>query len=125
MEAQDDPRFLKGVNEFNQRLFFECHETLEEVWWEEHGEDRLFYQGIIQIAVGYLKLEEGVLVGSIKLWRSGLEKLAAYPPVHMGVKLDSFIQEVKANLEEVEIAYAKGGDSPEIHVPELSLDASS
>ncbi|MEK6562692.1 MAG: DUF309 domain-containing protein, partial [Candidatus Binatota bacterium] len=105
------------------RLFFECHETLEEVWWEEHGEDRLFYQGIIQIAVGYLKLEEGVLIGSIKLWRSGLEKLAAYPPVHMGVKLDSLIQEVKANLKEVEIAYAKGGDSPKIHVPQLSLDS--
>ena len=25
MEAQDDPRFLKGIEEFNQGLFFECH----------------------------------------------------------------------------------------------------
>src|SRR3990167_11427549 len=109
MAAQQDPRFLKGVNEFNQRLFFECHETLEEVWWEEHGEDRLFYQGIIQIAVGYLKLEEGVLIGSIKLWRSGLEKLAAYPPVHMGGKLDSFIRAGKGGPQEGEGAFAKRG----------------
>ena len=121
MEVQYDPRFLKGIEEFNQRLFFECHETLEEVWFEEHGEDRLFYQGIIQVAVGYLKWEEGVLIGSIKLWRSGLEKLTAYPPVHMGVKLGSFIEEVKASLKEVELAYEKGSESPELHVPQLSL----
>ena len=50
MEVQHDPRFLKGIEEFNQGLFFECHETLEEIWLEEHGEDRAFYQGIIQIA---------------------------------------------------------------------------
>ena len=120
MAARYDPRFLKGIEEFNQRLFFECHETLEEIWFEEHGEDRLFYQGIIQVAVGYLKWEEGVLIGSIKLWRSGLEKLAAYPPVHMGVQLGSFIEEVKAGLKEVERAYEKGGDSPNLHVPQLS-----
>ena len=63
MEPQDDPRFLKGIDEFNQQLFFECHETLEEIWLEEHGEDRKFYQGIIQIAAGYYKLQQGVPVG--------------------------------------------------------------
>ncbi|MEE9145275.1 MAG: DUF309 domain-containing protein, partial [Candidatus Binatia bacterium] len=60
MEAQYDPRLLKGIEEFNQRLFFECHESLEEIWLEEHGKDRKFYQGIIQIAAGYFKLEQGV-----------------------------------------------------------------
>ena len=55
MEAQDDPRLQKGIDEFNQGLFFECHETLEEIWQEDHGEDRLFYQWIIQIAAGYFK----------------------------------------------------------------------
>src|SRR5574337_1599135 len=122
MEAQYDPRFLKGIKEFNQRLFFECHETLEEIWSEEHGKDRAFYQGIIQIAVGYLKWEEGVLIGAIKLWRSGLEKLAAYPPVHLGLKLDPFVQEVRAALREIELAYQKGGDAPALNVPQLSLD---
>ena len=52
MEPQDDPRFIKGIDEFNRQLFFECHETLEELWLEERGEDRKFYQGIIQIAAG-------------------------------------------------------------------------
>ena len=77
MEPQDDPRFLKGIEEFNQQLFFECHETLEELWLEERGEDRKFYQAIIQIAAGYYKLQQGVPVGALKLWRTGLEKLDA------------------------------------------------
>lgn len=123
MEAQHDSRLLKGIQEFNRGLFFECHETLEEIWLEEHGEDRLFYQGIIQISAGYFKWEQGVLIGAIKLWRSGLEKLAAYPPVHLGVKLDSFIQAVKADLKEIELVYQNGGDLPALHAPQLSLEA--
>lgn len=81
MEPQDDPRFLKGIEEFNRQEFFECHETLEELWLEERGEDRKFYQAIIQIAAGYYKLQQGVPVGSIKLWRMGLDKLQAFTPV--------------------------------------------
>jgi predicted metal-dependent hydrolase len=123
MEVQCDPRLLKGVEQFNQGLYFECHETLEEIWLEEHGQDREFYQGIIQIAAGYFKWEQGVLIGAIKLWRSGLEKLEAYPPHHLGVSLDSFIQEVKENLKEVEAAHQNKAEPPSLVVPLLSLDA--
>jgi hypothetical protein len=102
IHPQDDPRFLKGIDEFNQQLFFECHETLEELWLEEHGDDRKFYQAIIQIAAGYYKLQQGVPVGSIKLWHMGLEKLAAYRPIFLAVNVDRLIDEVKKNLAELE-----------------------
>lgn len=118
-----DPRFLKGIEEFNQRRFFECHETLEEIWWEEQGQDRLFYQGIIQIAVGYLKYKEGVLTGAIKLWHAGLEKIEAYPPVHLGIDLVLFIQGVAGDLKEIELAHEKGEGAPVLHAPRISLSA--
>ena len=102
MEPQDDPRFLKGIDEFNQQLFFECHETLEEIWLEEHGEDRKFYQGIIQIAAGYYKLQQGVPVGALKLWRTGIEKVAPYGPVYLGVNVESLVVAVRANLAQLE-----------------------
>lgn len=123
MEGGQDPRLIKGIEEFNQGLFFECHETLEEIWLEDHGQDREFYQGIIQIAAGYFKWDQGVLRGAIKLWRSGLEKLAPYPPSHLGVKLDAFVREVQGNLKDIELAYKQGLDSPPLCVPRLSLDA--
>ena len=102
MELQDDPRFIKGIEEFNSGLYFECHETLEEIWLEEHGEDRKFYQGIIQIAAGYYKLQQGVPVGAIKLWRTGIEKVVPYGPVFLGINVDTLVTAVRANLEQLE-----------------------
>ena len=103
-----DPRLDKGIEEFNRGLFFECHETLEEVWLEDHGEDRLFYQGIIQIAAGYYKLQQGVLVGAIKLWRTGLEKLEPYGTAHLGVDLVSLVKPTKENLARAEASEIHG-----------------
>jgi hypothetical protein len=117
MEAQDDPRFLKGIEEFNQGLFFECHETLEEIWLEEHGEERKFYQGIIQIAAGYFKLEQGVPAGAIKLWHTGLEKLEPYVPVYLGVNLEPFVRAVKENLTELKAFHEKGEECPRLNIP--------
>jgi hypothetical protein len=122
MEAVRDPRLIKGIDEFNNRLFFECHESLEEIWLEEHGEDRAFYQGLIQIAAGYLKWEQGVLIGAIKLWRTGLAKLEAYPAVHMGVDLAPLIEATRKNLKEVEAAHQQNAAAPDIPIPQISLD---
>src|SRR4026207_355325 len=102
MQAQDDPRFLKGIQEFNDGLFFECHETLEEIWLEEHGEERKFYQGIIQIAAGYYKLEQGGPVGALELWRMAIGELQAGGPVYLGVNVDALVDAVSANLAALE-----------------------
>jgi predicted metal-dependent hydrolase len=119
MEVQDDPRLQQGIDEFNQQLFFECHETLEEIWLEERGEDRKFYQGIIQIAAGYFKLQQGVPAGAIKLWRMGLEKIEPYSPAYLGVELASFSAAVKRNLDELETVQKTGSDSPAVAAPTL------
>ncbi|MBI4526596.1 MAG: DUF309 domain-containing protein [Deltaproteobacteria bacterium] len=120
-QNEQDPRFYKAIDEFNQRLFFESHETLEELWLEENGAEKLFYQGIIQIAAGYFKWEQGVLIGAIKLLHAGLDKIEPYRPAYLGLELDSFVLDVKANLREIESAYRKKEQAPEIIVPVLSL----
>jgi predicted metal-dependent hydrolase len=119
MEAHNDPRLLKGIDEFNQGLFFECHETLEEIWLEEHGDDRKFYQGIIQIAAGYFKWQQGVPAGAIKLWRSGLEKIESYAPVHLGLNVQPFVEAVRENLSIVESDQAAGINHSSLNVPIL------
>jgi uncharacterized protein len=119
MEPKDDPRFLKGIEEFNRQLFFECHETLEELWLEERSEDRKFYQAIIQIAAGYYKLQQGVPIGAVKLWRTGLEKLAAYEPVFYGINVESLLEAVRGNLAQLEADQQKNPAAfnlPSIHL---------
>lgn len=114
-----DPRFLQGVDHFNRGLFFECHEILEELWIEENGADRDFYQGLIQIAAGYFKWEQGVPAGTVKLLRSGLGKISRFQPWHLGVDVGSFVAGVTADLAAVEAA--EGGKSPSLNAPPLSL----
>lgn len=121
MEGGRDPRFSKGIEEFNQGLYFECHETLEEIWLEENGEDRLFYQGLIQVAAGYFKWQQGVPAGAVKLLRAGLDKLGRYGPSHLGVDLAPFVEGVGKDLKEVEAAHIKGEVPPALRPPLLAL----
>jgi len=123
MVSPPDPRLLKGIDEFNRGLFFECHETLEQVWLEEHGSDRLFYQGIIQIAAAYYKWEQAVPMGTIKLMRAGLEKIEAYGPMHLGVDLGAFAAAVRDQLQQIEACHEGGEEVPELRAPRLSLNS--
>jgi uncharacterized protein len=120
-EPQNDPRFLKGIEEFNQQLFFECHETLEEIWLEEHGDERKFYQGLIQVAAGYFKLQQGVPAGALKLWRTGVEKLEGYGPIFFGINVDSLVNSVKENLAELESSQRRPGELSELTPPTIHL----
>jgi predicted metal-dependent hydrolase len=121
MSYQNDPRFLKGIEEFNQGLFFECHETLEEIWLEEHGHDRTFFQGLIQIAAGYYKLQQGVPAGAIKLWRMGLEKLAPYGANYEGIELESLGNSVRASLTALEGTQRSGDAVPAVEPPLIHI----
>jgi predicted metal-dependent hydrolase len=121
MSYESDPRFLKGIEEFNQQLFFECHETLEELWLEERGDERLFFQGLIQIAAGYYKLQQQVPAGALKLWRMGLEKLGAYQPVYLGMNVEALTQRVEANLASLESAQRRGAPSASLEIPSIQL----
>ena len=70
-------RLQHGVQLFNNRDFFQCHEVLEEAWLPERGERRLFLQALIHLAVGFHHCERGNPVGAERQLRKGLNKLAA------------------------------------------------
>ena len=51
------PELAAAVAEFNSGQFWQCHETLEELWLLEGYPLRLFYHGLIKAAVGMLHLQ--------------------------------------------------------------------
>ena len=56
--ASDPPaKFGQAICEFNRAQYWQCHETLEELWLPEGYPLRLFYHGLIKAAVGLLHLE--------------------------------------------------------------------
>lgn len=72
---------LRGVDEFNQGRFFECHETIEEIWLPESGPVRNFYKGLIQIAAGLLHISRGNYRGSVRLLETGSNYIEPYGPI--------------------------------------------
>lgn len=87
------PALLKGVEEFNRRLFFEQHETLEEAWIEEDDPVRYLYQGILQIGVGFYHLSRGNFYGAARLMERGMELLQPFAPACMGVDVAQLLAE--------------------------------
>jgi predicted metal-dependent hydrolase len=64
-------QLLQAIREFNSREWFECHETVEDLWIGETGEVRDFYQGIIQIAVALHHWRNGNFGGAVSLLKGG------------------------------------------------------
>jgi predicted metal-dependent hydrolase len=64
-------QLLQAIREFNNREWFECHETVEELWIGEEGEVRDLYQGLIQIAVALHHWRNGNFGGAVSLLRGG------------------------------------------------------
>jgi len=60
-------QLLQAIREFNNREWFECHETVEELWIGEEGEVRDLYQGLIQIAVALHHWRNGNFGGAVSL----------------------------------------------------------
>lgn len=70
--AESPPgQLLQGIREFNGRDWFECHETIEDLWIGESGEVRDFYQGIIQIAIALHHWQNGNFGGALSLLKGG------------------------------------------------------
>lgn len=88
LSGEDRAAFAKGLAQFNDRLFFECHDTLEEIWSGARGAPRDFFQGLIQVAVGFYHLGNGNRAGALTLLRRSLDRLARFPAHYAGVELE-------------------------------------
>jgi len=93
---------LRGIAEFNARAWFDCHETLEDLWTGEPGLVRDLYQGILQVAVGLHHWRDGNYQGATLLFRKGAQLLRHVAPVCQQVEaaiLTRDVERFRARLE--------------------------
>jgi uncharacterized protein len=101
LDAEERGLFARGVAQFNAGLFFECHDTLEELWSGVRGPSRDFFQGLIQVAVAFHHLTRGNLAGAESLLQRALGRLAKYQDRYFGFDLAGLRAELLAWLERV------------------------
>lgn len=75
---------------FDEQRFFEAHEFLEYVWKSDEitPEERDFWKGVTQVAVGCCHVQRGNAKGATTLLERATRYMAPYPDVHGGVAAD-------------------------------------
>jgi len=104
--CEDAPpgQLLQAIREFNGREWFECHETVEDLWIGSEGEVRDFYQGIIQVAVALHHWRNGNFGGAVSLLRGGAGYLRHVSKACQWVDVTALIADadrMRATLEEL------------------------
>ena len=59
--------FQEGLTYFKSGEYFEAHESWEELWSDFYLKDRRFVQGLIQLSVSFVHLENNNLNGAKSL----------------------------------------------------------
>jgi predicted metal-dependent hydrolase len=112
--------FEKGVEEFNRGFFFECHDTLEDMWTGLRGPSRDFFQGLIQVSVAFYHLGNENPAGARSMLERALARFAKYPGRYFGFDLDAHRAELHAWLGRIEAGEA--GMPPLDAVPKWTFE---
>ncbi len=87
-----------AIHQFNSWRFWDCHETLEELWRQEETPLAHFYQGLIKAAAGLHHLLRGNRRGATILLRGAIDCLRLFPPRYLGLDLAGLIQGLEGCL---------------------------
>ena len=100
--AEPSPNeLLHGIEQFNQREYFECHETLEALWNTEPGTIRVLAKGILQVGVGCYHLLRGNHRGALLKLSSGADYLEPFAPHCRHVEVAQLIADARRLRAEV------------------------
>lgn len=88
----------RAAEQFNRGSYFECHETLEDVWSSLRGPARDFFQGLIQVSVGHHHLSRRNAKGALGMFTKALGRFAAYPGYYFGFDLAAERSRLQATL---------------------------
>ncbi|HLE54362.1 MAG TPA: DUF309 domain-containing protein [Thermoplasmata archaeon] len=126
MDAAGTPdeadRIRDGLRLFNEEFFFEAHEVLEDVWHKEHGEPRLFLQGLIQLCAGFHHFQNGNYGGAAALLARGIEKMRRYPERYLGLDAAAILTRVDACRERIERMRTGTEPAAPLEFPKIRLE---
>jgi len=109
---------IAAAREFNAGHYFEAHEVLEdgleavpEHLWE-------LFVGLIQIAVGYHKVQQQLWSGARTMLERGFAKVAPFPAEAAGLNLEALRQRVFADVQSLRSGHFDAADFAR-HPPRL------
>jgi len=109
---EKDRLYQKGLEAFNSAHFYDAHEHWEEVWLETPNPDKMFLQGLIQVAAAFHHYSRANLLGTRNLLQAGLGKLDCFPETHGGLEIEALREAVRGWLAALEAGEIPGTRKP-------------
>jgi uncharacterized protein len=107
--------FQNGLEAFNSTRFYEAHEHWEEVWLQTPHPEKLFLQGLIQVAAAFHHHSRNNDLGTRNLLWAGLVKLDSFPGDHRGLEIERLREAVRGWLTALDAA----NDLKQCEIPRL------
>ena len=107
----NDSRFETGVKLFNSCQWYKSHDVFEEIWHETGGPERQLLQGILQVAVAQVHLENNNINGATILYGEALGRLKRFQLSNLGLDIEGLYKCVSTRLEFLQIGKDLAGCS--------------
>ena len=95
----NDSRFEIGMELFNSCQWYKSHDVFEEIWHETGGPERQLLQGILQIAVAQVHLENSNVNGATILYGEALGRLKRFELSNLGLDVVGLSKCITKRLE--------------------------
>jgi len=104
MDAHEKDRlYRQGLEAFNSARFYDAHEHWEEVWLKTPNPEKMFLQGLIQVAAAFHHHSRANLLGTRNLLREGLWKLDQFPEIYGDLEIETLRVTVREWLADFEV----------------------
>lgn len=112
-----DPHYLGYFECFNQQLYYEAHDVLEELWLPQRKlEGGSFYKGLIQLAGAFVHLQKNRLQPAAALFKLSRSNLEKFPSPHQHLDTRAILQLIEKWLMKLESTNFASNPLP-VHVP--------
>ena len=99
----NDSRFKIGMKLFNSCQWYKSHDVFEEIWHETGGSERQLLQGILQVAVAQVHLENNNINGATILYGEALGRLKKFKLANLGLDIVGLCECITERLEFLQI----------------------
>jgi len=95
----NDSRFEIGMKLFNSCHWYKSHDVFEEIWHETGGAERQLLQGILQVAVAQVHLENNNINGATILYGEALGRLKRFQLANLGLDIEGLCKCISKRLK--------------------------
>lgn len=100
--SEQERAIAKGVALFNAQQFWEAHEAWESLWLTSRGDEKLFLQGLIQLAAAYHHVKRGTArPGGLRLFAKAAAKLHKFRDGYLGVSFAAALETAERHAKSI------------------------